>query len=113
MALNVTLTFPDESQNPIAGLVVHRYDLREAMSELFECQLVVASTDLALDMATVVGQPVTVSFPDEPFLQQVSGLVRGVRQLRDFKSETGRNASTAVGVDESKKVGGNSSTKVA
>ena len=34
----------------------------------------VASTDLALDMATVVGQPIIVGFTDEPFLQPADAL---------------------------------------
>jgi type VI secretion system secreted protein VgrG len=81
MALNVSLTFSDAPVSPIAGLVVHRYALRDAISELFECRMIVASTDSALDMATVVGQPVVIDFSDEPFLPQVSGLVNRVRQL--------------------------------
>ena len=99
MALNVTLTFTDEPQSPIAGLLVHRYHLRDAMSELFECQMVVASTDLALDMATVVGQPVTVGFTDEPFLQQISGLVRGVRQLTTALATSSAAAASLYEID--------------
>ena len=99
MALNVTLTFTDEPQNPIAGLIVHRYQLRDAMSELFECQLMVASTDLALDMATVVGQPIVVGFADEPFLQQVSGLVRGVRQLTTVLATASAAAASLYEID--------------
>jgi len=99
MALNVTLTFPDEQQSPIAGLIVHRVHHQDAMSELFECQLVVASTDLALDLATVVGQPVTVGFPDEPFLQQVSGLVRGVRQLTTALATSSAAAASLYEID--------------
>jgi len=79
MPLAVTLGFPhspDASALIAAGLKVQRYDLREAMSELFELTLEVLSSDPAIDMATIVGQPVVVDFGDEPFLKEIQGIVR-------------------------------------
>jgi type VI secretion system secreted protein VgrG len=84
MALNVTLSFPDSAgAGPISGIVVHRYQLRDALSELFELTLQIASTDPALDLHAVVGETLVVHFTDEPGDGQptVAGLVRGVRQL--------------------------------
>ena len=83
MPLNVTLAFPsspDASAAVANGLKVQRYDLHEAMSELFELTIEVLSTDPAIGMAAVVGQPVVVDFGDEPFLKQIQGVVRRVVQ---------------------------------
>lgn len=82
MALDVTLSFPNVAgAGPIAGIVVHRWQLREALSELFELSLLLASTDPALDLHAVIGETVTVQFAHEPVQTQIEGLVRGVRQL--------------------------------
>lgn len=70
MSLDVTLAFPkssDASALVAAGLKVQRYELHEAMSELFELTLEVLSSDPAIDVAAVVGQPIVVDFGDEPF----------------------------------------------
>lgn len=48
-----------------------------------------ASTDVALDLHTVVGQPITVGFGDEPFLKNVEGIVKGGRQLTTVLSDQG------------------------
>jgi len=81
MTLNVTLSFSDAPSGPISGLVVHRVRVRDALSELFEVRIHIASTDIALDMQRVVGQPVAVGLGDEPFLTRISGIVRSCRQL--------------------------------
>jgi type VI secretion system secreted protein VgrG len=79
MPLNVTLGFPrspDASALIAAGLKIQRYELREAMSELFELTLEVLSSDPAIDVAAIVGQPIVVDFGDEPFLKEIQGIVR-------------------------------------
>src|SRR5262245_22031108 len=81
MPLHVTLSFTDALEAPVAGLLIHRCQIRDALFELFDVQLTIASTDLSLDMQTVVGHPITVGFEDEPFLRQMTGIVRMCRQL--------------------------------
>jgi type VI secretion system secreted protein VgrG len=79
MPLNVTLGFPkspEASTVVAAGLKVQRYELHEALSELFELTLEVLSSDPAIDMAAIVGQPVVIDFGDEPFLKEIQGIVR-------------------------------------
>lgn len=93
MTLNVTLSFANEPSGPIAGLIVHRYQLRDGLSELFECQITVASTDLALDLRTVVGQSITVGFSDEPFLTQIRGIVKSARQLTTILSPSNTDSA--------------------
>ncbi len=76
MPLNVTLRFPsspDASTLLANGLKVQRYDLLEAMSELFELTIEVLSADPAIGRAAIVGQPVVVDFGDEPFLKEIQG----------------------------------------
>jgi type VI secretion system secreted protein VgrG len=83
MALNVTLAFPtsaDASAVVAGGLLVQRFELREAMSELFELTLDVLSTDPAIAESAIVGQPVVIDFGDEPFLKQIQGIVRAMVQ---------------------------------
>jgi type VI secretion system secreted protein VgrG len=46
------------------------------MSTPFELTLEVLSTDPAIDVAAIVGQPIVVDFGDEPFLKEIQGLVR-------------------------------------
>ena len=82
MGLYVTLSFPDsKGPEPLPGLVVHRYQVREAMSELSELTLQVASTDPALDFHAAVGKAIIVHFTEEKRQPDVKGIVRGVRQL--------------------------------
>jgi type VI secretion system secreted protein VgrG len=95
MTLNVTLSFADHPHGSIPGLVVHRYEVRDALCELFDVQLTLASTDLSLDMQAVVGQPVTVGFGDEPFLTQMTGIVRLCRQLTGVL-QAGSDAGAAL-----------------
>jgi type VI secretion system secreted protein VgrG len=85
--LRVTVAFPPhaEEQGPIADLAVHRYQLRDGLSELFDLTLQVISTDPALDLHKVVGETAKVNFLLEPEGGQphVEGMVIGVRQLSD------------------------------
>src|SRR5690242_386801 len=78
MPLKVTLSFP-QSTAP-EGLKVQRYELRAAMSELFELTIEILSTDPAVSESAIVGQPITVGFGDEAFVQQVQGIVREMIQ---------------------------------
>jgi type VI secretion system secreted protein VgrG len=83
MPLNVSFsvpTSPEATAVVAAGLKVQRYELREAISALFELTIEVLSSDPAIDMASVVGQPITVRFDDEPFLQELRGVVRHAAQ---------------------------------
>lgn len=78
--LNVTVSFPESTDAPASGLKVRRYELREAMSELFELTVEILSTDPSITESSVVGQPVQVSFADEPFLKELKGVVRQMEQ---------------------------------
>jgi type VI secretion system secreted protein VgrG len=80
MTLNVTADFPDTSPDLGDELVVRRYELRETLGALFELTLEVLSTNPAVNEGTIVGQAVSVSFGDEPFLQQIRGIVRAQEQ---------------------------------
>ena len=93
MALNVTLAFPtsaDASAVVASGLLVQRFELREAMSELFELTLDVLSTDPAIAESAIVGQAVVIDFGDEPFLKQVQGIVRAMVQHTAVPTGTSR-----------------------
>jgi type VI secretion system secreted protein VgrG len=100
MTLNVSLGFSKTSsggEGPISGITVHRFQLRDALSELFELSITLASTDPAVDMHAVVGEGVVVTFHDEPTEGQgtVEGIVRSVRQLTSaVVSTTTAGAST-------------------
>ena len=83
MPLNVTVSFPssaDASAVVASGLKVRRYELRETMSELFELTLEVLSTEPAIAERAIAGQAAVAGFGDEPFVTQVSGIVRQVEQ---------------------------------
>jgi type VI secretion system secreted protein VgrG len=84
MPLNLSFTFPSSPEATAlvaAGFKVQRYELREAISTLFELTIEVLSSDPAIDMAAVVGQSVAVRFDDEPFLHELRGVVRHAAQL--------------------------------
>src|SRR5262245_40621599 len=85
--LRVTVEFPPhaEDQGPIADLAVHRYQLRDGLSEIFDLTVQLISTDPALDLHKVIGEAAKVSFLLEPEGGQphVEGMVIGVRQLSD------------------------------
>ena len=93
MALNVSLSFPGPQAT---GFDVEHLELREAMSELSELVLLVLSTDPAIDMTTLVGQPVMVALADEPLLPQLVLLVRRARQLTSEPTGASRYELTAV-----------------
>ncbi|WP_437671184.1 type VI secretion system Vgr family protein [Sorangium sp. So ce131] len=100
MALNVTLDFLHrERPSPIAALFVHRYHLRDGLSELFELTLQIVSTDPAIDMHTLIGETVIVHFEDEPVVSQIQGMVRGVRQLSTGSTATSTQGSSIYEVD--------------
>ncbi|MFS8069356.1 MAG: type VI secretion system Vgr family protein, partial [Byssovorax sp.] len=79
--LNVTVNlFP--GSRPIALQdCVPRYELREGLSELFELSVELVLTNPSFEVKDAVGQLVGVSFHDEPFLFQIEGMVRRMRQL--------------------------------
>jgi type VI secretion system secreted protein VgrG len=82
MTLNASLSFPSSfDASPAAGdLIVRRFELREAMSELFELTVEALSTDPTLAEAAFVGKAVTVGFGDEPFVKEIRGIVRRMEQ---------------------------------
>ena len=83
MTLDVTLTFPDSAEAAAvvqANTVVRRYELREAMSALYELTVEVLLTDPSVDERAIAGQTVVVAFGAEPFLKEVRGMVRRVEQ---------------------------------
>lgn len=95
MAFNITLGFPRSAGvGPISGVVVHRYQLRDALSELFELSLEIASTDATLDFHSVIGESVVVGFPDDPGQPQVQGIVKSVQQLSSTVAATGNQAAS-------------------
>jgi type VI secretion system secreted protein VgrG len=99
MPLNVTVSFPssaDASAVVAAALTVRRYELREAASELFELTLEVLSTDPAIAERAIAGQAAVVGFADEPFVTQVSGIVRQVEQRTAVLSGDSLYAWTVV-----------------
>ena len=95
MSFNVSLGFARfAGGGPISGVVVHRYQLRDALSELFELSIELASTDPTLDFHTVAGEKIVVGFPDDPLQPPIEGIVKGVRQLSSNPpSATGQSAS--------------------
>jgi type VI secretion system secreted protein VgrG len=82
MPLNVTVAFQSAAASAAvaSGLKVQRYELHEALSELFELTIEVLSPDPALDEQAIVGQQVVIDFGDEPFLKEIHGLVRRMTQ---------------------------------
>jgi Phage tail baseplate hub (GPD) len=99
MPLNVTVSFPssaDASAVVAAGLKVRRYELREAASELFELTLEVLSTGPAIAERAIAGQAAVVGLGDEPFVTQVSGIVRQVEQRTAVLSGDSLYAWTVV-----------------
>jgi type VI secretion system secreted protein VgrG len=68
--------------------VVYRYELRSGLSELFELSLELILSNPDFDTREVVGRPIVVRFPDEPFLSRVEGIVSRMRQLSTEATET-------------------------
>ena len=79
--LNVVVDLLPPSGSVQLLKAVSRYELKEALSELFELTVELVIADVALDMKGVVGQPARIAFKDEPFHLQVEGIVRRARQL--------------------------------
>jgi type VI secretion system secreted protein VgrG len=97
MALNVSVTFPDSaSASAVADLKVRRYELSDAMGELFELTIELLSSDIALAEADVVGQPVVVDFSDEPILKQLRGIVWQMKQATAVSGGDSRYILTIV-----------------
>jgi type VI secretion system secreted protein VgrG len=96
MTLNVTVDFPDSSPDLGDQPVIRRYELREALGALFELTLEILSTNPALDDSTIVGQAVTVSLGDEPFLKELRGVVCRMEQRTAVPSGTSHYALTIV-----------------
>jgi type VI secretion system secreted protein VgrG len=95
MAFNITLGFPRSAgTGPIAGVVVHRYQLQDALSELFEVALEIASTDATLDFHSVIGESIVLGFPDDPGQPQIQGIVKSVQQLSSMVASTGNQAAS-------------------
>ena len=89
MPLNVTIAFPgsaDASAIVANDLKVRRYELREAMSELFELTVEVLVPDPSIDEKAIVGQAVVIDFGDEPFLKEIHGIVRQMEQRTAVQS---------------------------
>ncbi|MGK3960148.1 type VI secretion system Vgr family protein [Sorangium sp. So ce1667] len=78
MALDVILDFVDRF---IEGLAVRRYVLRGALNDLFELVILVNSTDPEIAVDNFLGHPVRIHFNDEPFVREIRGIVRRLRQL--------------------------------
>lgn len=79
--LNVTVDLFPSSGLVALSNCVPRYELRQGLSELFELTVELVLTDPAFDPKETVGQLVGVSFGDEPYLFQIEGIVRRLRQL--------------------------------
>lgn len=79
--LNVTVNLFPDSRLVALQNCVPRYELREGLSEIFELSVELILTNPAFDMKDAVGQRAEVSFSDEPFLFQIEGMVRRMRQL--------------------------------
>lgn len=69
---------------------VMRYELRSAMSELFELTIEIALDKANFDARDLVGQPAVFTLADQPFLQRVEGIARRTRQLRAESTGTSR-----------------------
>src|SRR5687768_14965708 len=82
MAVNVAISvFPGAVVGPNLASTVERYELRQAIGELFEFVAEILITDPTLDLSTVIGVSARVDLGDEPFLTQLEGIVRSVKQL--------------------------------
>lgn len=79
--LDVSLDFPSLSSDPFPGAVVHRVTFRDVLGEPFTLVLTLSSTEPMVDPYEVGGREVHVRLPSEPYLREVVGLVRALRQL--------------------------------
>lgn len=79
--LNVTVNLFPGARPVMLRDCVARYELREGLSELFELTVEILLAEPSFDPRDAVGQLAGVSFDDEPFLFQIEGIVRRMRQL--------------------------------
>ncbi|MEZ4297454.1 MAG: type VI secretion system tip protein TssI/VgrG [Polyangiaceae bacterium] len=79
MALRALLHFPD-LPGLDAAFEVHRVDLTDALSELFELDLVAFSPQPDIDPRSLLGQAIEVRLLDQALLPQVTGMVRSARR---------------------------------
>jgi type VI secretion system secreted protein VgrG len=79
--LNVTVNLFPDSRLVALQNCVPRYELRQGLSEIFELTIELILTNASFDMKDAVGQLAEVSFSDEPFLFEIEGMVRRMRQL--------------------------------
>jgi type VI secretion system secreted protein VgrG len=99
MPLNVRLSFPASAEASAAvaeGFVVRRFELHEAMSDIFDLTVEALSTDPALVEGAFVGQAVTVALDDEPFVRKVTGIVQAMDQHSAVNGGNSRYAWTIV-----------------
>lgn len=75
---------------------VVRYELRAALSELFEVTLELRLRDPSLDVRAVVGHPTTIRFEDEPFWTRLDGMSIRLRQLSSLPEGVSRYELTVV-----------------
>jgi len=88
--LNVVIDIARPGGNLISNEAVTRFELREAMSELFELTLELLLPDPTLDMKGIVGQFARVGLRDEPIHGEIEGIVRRARQLSSEPTGTSR-----------------------
>ena len=88
--LNVIINISRPGGNLISNEAITRFELREAMSELFEFTVELLLPDPTLDMKGIVGQLARVGLRDEPFHREIEGIVRRARQLSSEPSGTSR-----------------------
>lgn len=107
MTLDVQLAFKSPSAPYFPVAAVHRVEVRDALSELFEVVLHVASTELAPNLTGLLGRAVvvTIGTPDDPLapdgtprVRSVEGILRRVRQLTTVLPRGGASALYEVTV---------------
>ncbi len=86
MALRIDLNFPDAADLG-AAFEVHRAELSDGLSELFQLDVVAFSPQPDIDPRSLLGLAIEVRFLDEALLPAVTGIVRQAR--RDTPEATG------------------------
>lgn len=86
MALRIELNFPDMTGLG-AAFEVHRVEIADALSELFQIEVTAFSPHSDVDPRSLLGVAIEVRFPDEALLPRVKGIVRQCR--RDTPEATG------------------------
>ena len=75
---------------------VVRYELRAALSELFEVTLELRLRNPSLDVRAIVGHPTTLRFEDEPYWARLDGMTNRLRQLSSLPEGVSRYELTVV-----------------